>query len=175
MDTTTVLLSLASGAIGGGITQLITFLRDRKVKKIEYISSQLKNLYSPLLLKLSENEMIINHINNIEAISDKIEISHDIDNLINVKNDFSKKIFDNNDEIVKIISMNPNYIQREHLSIFNNFSLLRLRYNLEYDKEQKKWKIPFLILRKLEPIQIIPVDFKKAITEYIEKKSKYLF
>lgn len=167
-------LALFSGIIGAYLTQLFTLWREDKNRKKEFINNQIKFLYGPLFTFVKENEVLITHVNYIDGLCEtnkvKNYVSEEFSKVLDVQQDFYKKVVLNNIEMIEIIKNNFFLIEKDDITIFMNFILLRNRSEIEFEKDTRKYRMPTSIGHELPKIILLPDDFKELIIRRFNEK-----
>ena len=182
---TNLLVSFFGGGAAVGIISLLYKVRqDRRNRRVEFIDSQLRNLYGPLQFFVSCSQNIYKHTwiiqqasheeyggenwqkHNDQARSDGIKAS------IDVNNEYFVMTRANNDRMVEILTNNYALIEPDDAEIFAGFHTHYLRGKTEFDKSQHL-KLPLEVYTNVGDVYCLQPEFAQLVNRrFLEKKAE---
>ena len=176
---------------GGVIAGLISWARiaksEREARRSDYIRQQLENLYGPVYFFASQNEKLFALSRKfLGAYSEWFEgknwsperqtqknLEEQSASTIDIANHYITIVTENNEEIMRILRQNAQYMDAEDVEVFQDFAVHHLRLNTERD-EEGKLKTPFMIYRKVGNISFMKQEFIEFAKSRFGKKSDSL-
>ncbi len=177
---------LGGGLVAGLIDWWRTARTERRNRQIEFLRSQLQNLYGPLQFFTSSNAQLFKlnsqfhevltheYINKkwSEEYNTRENVSKDVSQTITIANSYIEQIVQNNEQILRILTDNYHLIDPADAEMFAQFIVHFTRLKTEID-ESGRLKTPFLIYQQLGNISFMPSEFIDTVSKrFKEMKSK---
>lgn len=186
-----ILIAFLSGAMGGAIiTAIYDFLSEKHIRKINYLRSQIDNLYGPVYFVLINSENVLEISKNIvdaggqvyardygqvpaheRTEARQLRDQKDISDIFDISNEYAAEAIKNNEKIFNIISDNCSYIDLDDVEVVDSFVRNYSRLKTEY---LAKKNLPYEVYKGVGDISILQDKFKKKIAAKFTLKKTQL-
>lgn len=183
-NTLNFIISFLGGGIIGGLINWARVARSEKaMRKNEYLSEQLRNLYGPLYFFSGENSALFDlnsefhkaytdHYVNQKWSKDpqtRKNLKANTKITIDLANHYINLVRENNKKIVEILHNNYSYIDSEDTDIFQQFVIDYVRMEREFKKDLPL-ETPFEIYNKVGDISYSRQDFLDLVKRKFNSK-----
>lgn len=154
---------LGGGVVVGIMNWIKTIHSDKITRKVEYLTTQITNLYGPLYFFTAQNEQMFNLSRqfhgayNAEYVQQEwsqdehtqIPLREEANRVIDLANKYIVVVIKNNDKVMDILSNNSSYIDRDDIDIFKQFIVDYTRLKTEIN-EDGQMITPFMIYKRMD-------------------------
>jgi hypothetical protein len=180
------LLSLVgAGTIGGLIIWMLNARQERRRRRIEFLDSQLRNLYGPLQFFVSGSQDIYKHVWSIEQAAHeeyggekaskqpRPTVSEGIQATLEVNNEYFAITDENSRRMVEILTNNYALIEPDDAETFARFRVHHLRHKTEFDAS-RRLKLPYEVYTHVGDIYNLPPEFADVVNRRFRDKKAEL-
>jgi len=177
-----LIFSLLGGGVVAGLINLWNTNRlERKRKRIEFIRSQLQELYGPLqffsscnaqLFKLTDklNEAYTDEYGNkswSKANNTQERVRQNASQTMDLSNEYLKQVVENNGHILDVLTNRYSLIDPADADVFTQFIVDHVRYKTELSAGLK---IPLEIYKHLGEISFMRLEFVTTVDKRFKEK-----
>jgi hypothetical protein len=181
----TLACSLGSGIAGALIVVIYNARSERRRGRVDYLRSEIHELYGPLKFLVASNQNIYRHVSKLETAGlqeyggenwNKYARDHTekgIDATISVENLYFELTRANVKRMIKILSANYALIDDNDAEIFEELIIHFLRSETEYDANRHV-RLPLEVYTKLGDVFSLPPRFTELVNRRCQEKKASL-
>jgi hypothetical protein len=180
-------LSFLGGGVVAAIGNWIHATRSaRRQNEVQYLLSQLQNLYGPLYFFTSQNEQLFKLYNDIHNAysayfgrgwsrepSTQEALSAGAEATINLGNIYVRQVRENNEHVIEVLKNHWHLVDPDDLRVLSEFQVDHARFTTEVEKKEAQG-VPFEISETLGSISYMRPEMIRVIQLAVDGKRERL-